>query len=61
MNMISKLRKRIQENGYGALLTVDEFNQLQSEWITRAQIVVNNECPIHDLQFKNGKPVTHQD
>tara|TARA_R110002096_G_scaffold341779_1_gene534678 strand:- start:546 stop:785 length:240 start_codon:yes stop_codon:yes gene_type:complete len=61
MNMISELRRRIKANGHGTLLTVDEFNKLQAEWITRADITVCGENPVYDLQFKNAKPVTHQD
>ena len=34
MNMISQLRARIQEAGL-TILTADEYNQLQREWITR--------------------------
>jgi hypothetical protein len=34
MNMISKLRRRVLEDG-NALITFDEYNQLQREWITR--------------------------
>jgi hypothetical protein len=34
MNMISQLRARIQEAGM-TILTADEYNQLQREWITR--------------------------
>lgn len=60
MNMISQLRKTISENGQ-ATITVDEFNQLQAEWITRAQIQVSEECPVYALQFKSGRPITHQD
>jgi len=60
VNMISELRKRINKNGHGTLITVDEFNKLQAEWITRANIEVSNDNPVYDLQFKNGKPVTHQ-
>jgi len=59
MNMISQLRQRVQKNGHDTLITVDEFNQLQAEWITRASIIVCDENPVYDLQFKNGKPVTH--
>jgi len=35
MNMISQLRARISQSGKTEI-TVDEYNQLQSEWITRA-------------------------
>lgn len=58
LNMISQLRRRVAENGQ-ATITVDEFNQLQAEWITRANIIVSEENPVYDLQFKDGKPVTH--
>lgn len=34
MNMISELRRRVSTTGT-ATLTVDEYNQLQREWITR--------------------------
>lgn len=34
MNMISKLRKRVQQEGK-AEITPEEFDQLQAEWITR--------------------------
>lgn len=34
MNMISALRQRVREGG-AATITIDEFNQLQAEWITR--------------------------
>jgi len=37
MNMISTLRQRVRAGG-SATITIDEFNQLQSEWITRANI-----------------------
>ena len=37
MNMISTLRQRVREGGC-ATLTLDEFNQLQAEWITRTRI-----------------------
>ncbi|WP_182039542.1 hypothetical protein [Vibrio alginolyticus] len=33
-NMISTLRKRVRENG-SASISIDEFNQLQAEWIKR--------------------------
>ncbi|ENM6582886.1 hypothetical protein AB8I92_003279 [Vibrio alginolyticus] len=33
-NMISTLRKRVRENG-SASISIDEFNQLQAEWIER--------------------------
>jgi hypothetical protein len=59
MNMISQLRQRVSQNGE-ATISLEEFNQLQAEWITRAQIEVSEECPVYALQFKNGKPVTHQ-
>lgn len=39
MNMISQLRRRVSEDG-AASLNIDEFNQLQAEWITRAKIEV---------------------
>lgn len=60
MNMISQLRQKVQKNG-SATISLEEFNQLQAEWITRAEINVSEDCPIYELQFKNGKPVTHQD
>lgn len=56
--MISQLRERVRINGT-ATITIDEFNQLQAEWITRANIVVSDNNPVYDLQFNNGKPVTH--
>ena len=37
MNMISTLRQRARA-GEPITLSVDEFNQLQAEWITRAKI-----------------------
>lgn len=33
-NMISRIRRMVQENGQ-ATIGVDEYNQLQAEWITR--------------------------
>ncbi|WP_063664328.1 hypothetical protein [Aliivibrio fischeri] len=36
-NMISLLRKQVQENGK-AEIDIDMFNQLQNEWITRCDI-----------------------
>jgi len=43
MNMISELRQRVIKEG-SATITLDEFNQLQAEWITRtkAEYMVNN-------------------
>ena len=35
MNMISTLRQRIRQNGK-AEITAEEYDQLQTEWITRA-------------------------
>lgn len=35
MNMISQLRQRVLKDG-AASISVDEFNQLQAEWIQRA-------------------------
>lgn len=58
MNMISQLRKRVAENGE-ATISLAEFNQLQAEWITRANITVSEKDPIYDLQFNEDK-VTHQ-
>jgi hypothetical protein len=42
MNKISELRSRIS-SGEQVVLSVDDFNQLQSEWITRAspEITIN--------------------
>lgn len=37
MNMISTLRQQVREHG-DATITLDEFNQLQAEWITRTQM-----------------------
>jgi len=37
MNMISQIRKRIVD-GNQTIITLDEFNQLQAEWITRTKI-----------------------
>lgn len=37
MNMISILRRRVQEDGK-AVITINEYNQLQTEWITRSKI-----------------------
>jgi hypothetical protein len=37
MNMINQLRQRIKQTGKTEI-TVDEYNQLQSEWIIRAPI-----------------------
>lgn len=34
MNMISQIRQRINASGE-ASVSIDEFNQLQAEWITR--------------------------
>jgi hypothetical protein len=34
MNMISEIRRRVSADG-AATITVDEYNQLQREWITR--------------------------
>jgi hypothetical protein len=39
MNMISDIRQRVSEYGF-TNITIDEFNQLQAEWITRANIEV---------------------
>jgi hypothetical protein len=39
MNMISEIRQRVSEYGF-TNITVDEFNHLQAEWITRANIEV---------------------
>tara|TARA_R110001583_G_scaffold155783_6_gene307465 strand:+ start:1141 stop:1446 length:306 start_codon:yes stop_codon:yes gene_type:complete len=39
MNMISQLRQRVSEDG-AASLNIDEFNRLQTEWVTRAKIEV---------------------
>ena len=61
MNMISQIRQRASESKTGEItITVDEFNQLQAEWITRVRIAVSDVCPVQALQFKNDKPVTHQ-
>lgn len=35
--MISTLRQRVRENGE-AVITLEEFNQLKAEWITRTKI-----------------------
>lgn len=37
MNMISKLRKNINENGT-VTLSIDDFNKLQEEWIKRVPL-----------------------
>lgn len=55
MNTISLLRKRVAENGE-TTISLDEFNQLQAEWITRAQIEVGEKVPVYDLQFKSPNP-----
>lgn len=34
MNIISELRKEVNKSG-SATLTIDQFNQLQAEWIKR--------------------------
>jgi hypothetical protein len=47
MNMISQLRAKISLSGE-ATLTVDEFNQLQSEWIKRC---IDNETKQDSLFF----------
>jgi hypothetical protein len=57
--MISQLRQRVAQNGE-AKLSLEEFNQLQTEWIVRAQIEVSDNCPVYALQRKIDKPVTHQ-
>jgi hypothetical protein len=59
MNMISQLRQRVSQNGE-ATLTLEEFNQLQAEWIIRAQIEVSESCPVYALPSSAGKPVTRQ-
>ena len=41
MNMISQLRQRVSKNGT-TTISVEEFNQLQSEWIKR----VGEQAPI---------------
>lgn len=59
-NMISILRQRLLECGK-ATLSVDEFNQLQSEWITRtipddllkAQQVIGIEKVVDTFGFDN--------
>lgn len=37
MNMISKLRQRVRKDRT-AEISIDEFNQLQAEWITRTKM-----------------------
>ena len=37
MNMMSQIRKRVSETG-DATISLDEYNQLQNEWITRVGI-----------------------
>ena len=37
MNMISQLRQRVVKDGKTEI-TVEEFNQLQAEWITRTKM-----------------------
>ena len=54
MNMISQLRRRVSESETGeATITLEEFNQLQAEWITRAQIEISDDRRIYP---NNAKP-----
>lgn len=48
MNKISEIRKKVQENG-SVTIGVDDFNQLQSEWVKRAEIEVANVVDISDF------------
>lgn len=57
--MISQLRQRVSQNGE-ATLSLEEFNQLQAEWIVRAQIEVSENSPVYALPSNAGKPVTRQ-
>ena len=50
MNMISQLRQRVVQNG-SAMITLEEFNQLQAEWITRARMDVSDKDPLYGLNF----------
>ena len=40
MNKISELRKRIK-SGEEVVLTISDYNQLQTEWITRTKLDVD--------------------
>jgi len=40
MNKISELRQRVK-CGEEVILTIDDFNQLQTEWIKRERLEVN--------------------
>ena len=57
MNKISEIRKKVLENGY-VTIGVDDFNQLQAEWIQRAGIEVvsvvdkSNVDLSHDVQIQ---------
>lgn len=65
MNMISTLRQRVREGG-ATTITVDEFNQLQAEWITRtkvetqsgidldARMLAAGMIPVSEMLEKNG-------
>lgn len=59
MNMISQLRQRVSQNGE-AKLSLEEFNQLQAEWILRAQIEVSESCPVYALPSNTREQLTHQ-
>ncbi len=53
MNMISQLRQRVQKEGKTEI-TLEEFNQLQGEWITRTKMEEDKQkaCPVEQLVIK---------
>lgn len=58
MNIISKLRAAIQKTKIGSVcINVEEFNQLQSEWIVRAPISADGQ---EWFEFPETKPKDQQ-
>lgn len=61
--MISQLRARVQEAGL-TILTADEFNQLQREWITRTgaeDMVAAERAKGADLADEYNRLIRHMD
>lgn len=58
MNMISQLRAKISLSGE-ATLTVDEFNQLQSEWIKRCIDDETKQDSLIFVGYTNGAQILY--
>lgn len=55
-NRALKLEAELSKQNYEQLL--DMYNEVVEKF--RAYTTVSEKDPIYNLQFKNGKPVTHQ-